>query len=333
MKIKMHNGVEKKMSDVDFYLLDLKSKFDKLPLGEYYLSYSGGRDSHFLFWFIKEYLHRDDIKIVGVNTYMEHKEILDRIYKNCDVVLLPEMKPFEVKEKYGSPCFSKTQDDIIDRWQRGCRSPYLCMRVKGRNKDGSSSMYGLSKKAQEWLESGELHKVSNKCCECLKKRPAHEFQRKTGLKPILGIRGGESIGRRGKYKSCFMKDGTFTPIWDLPDELMSEIINEYKIEVPRIYDYVGRTGCAGCVYGTYKHETAPELLLVTDNQFKFLCEYFKESYDVLEVPVSEIAKYREKLRNKELSFDECLENLEVYMRKYKRHKAYLKEKTRKLGDL
>ena len=35
------------MSDlVDLYLLDLKSKFNKINPNDYYLSYSGGRDSH-----------------------------------------------------------------------------------------------------------------------------------------------------------------------------------------------------------------------------------------------------------------------------------------------
>ena len=56
------------MDDVDFYLIDLKSKFDKIKPNTYYLSYSGGKDSHFLYWFIKDYLKRDDIKIVGINT-------------------------------------------------------------------------------------------------------------------------------------------------------------------------------------------------------------------------------------------------------------------------
>ena len=86
------------MSKEDFYLIDLKSRFDKIKPNTYYLSYSGGKDSHFLYWFIKEYLHRDDIKIVGINTYMEHHEILKRILKNCDIVLLPKLKPFEIKE-------------------------------------------------------------------------------------------------------------------------------------------------------------------------------------------------------------------------------------------
>ena len=67
------------MDEVDFYLIDLKSRFDKIKPNTYYLSYSGGKDSHFLYWFIKDYLKREDIKIVGINTYMEHPEIRNRI--------------------------------------------------------------------------------------------------------------------------------------------------------------------------------------------------------------------------------------------------------------
>ena len=93
------------MDDVDFYLYDLKTKFDKIDSKEYYLSYSGGKDSHLLYWFIKEYLKDEDIKIVGVNTYMEHHEILQRILKNCDIVLYPKMKPFEIKKTYRNTVF------------------------------------------------------------------------------------------------------------------------------------------------------------------------------------------------------------------------------------
>ena len=50
---------ENKMSEEEFYLEDLKSKFRKLKnvggYSKYYLSYSGGKDSHLLYWFIKEY--------------------------------------------------------------------------------------------------------------------------------------------------------------------------------------------------------------------------------------------------------------------------------------
>lgn len=274
------------MSDEDFYLLDLKSKFDKIKPNTYYLSYSGGKDSHFLYWFIKEYLKRDDIKIVGINTYMEHPEILKRIIKNSDEVLYPQIKPFDIKRKYGSPCFSKIQDGFIDRYQKGCRTDSLMSHILPRRfigKDGKehNSSFALNKKARELLLSGRLHKISNKCCYYLKKKTAHDFEKRTGLRPILGVRSAEGFMRRTQYTSCFTKDRKFTPIHDLPDELLERIIKKYNIEVPEVYKHIQRTGCMGCPYGSYKGDTEKELQLLNENQRKFITEYFRESYQVL----------------------------------------------------
>lgn len=278
------------MDEVDFYLVDLKSRFDKIKPNTYYLSYSGGKDSHFLYWFIKEYLKRDDIMIVGINTYMEHHEILKRILKNCDKVLIPKMKPFEIKQKYGSPCFSKIQDDFIDRYQKGCRTESLLKRIEPRKfegKDGKvhTSSFSLNKKARELLLSNKLHRVSPKCCYYLKKKTAHDFEKESGLKAILGVRGKEGALRSTQYKSCFTKDKKFTPIHDLSDELLNKIYEKYNIEIPKVYNYIERTGCMGCPYGHYKHDTEKELQLLNENQFNFVREYFKESYEVLGIKV------------------------------------------------
>lgn len=270
------------IDEVDFYLEDLKSKFNKIKPNTYYLSYSGGKDSHFLYWFIKEYLKRDDIKIVGINTYMEHHEIRDRILNNSDTVLYPKLKPMEIKEKYGSPCFSKMQDDFIDRYQRGSRCKSVMERINGYDSSGRSwAKFRLNKKARELLLSGKLHRVSPKCCKYLKKEPARLFEKETGLKPILGVRSGESVLRKSKYKSCFTKDFKFTPIHDLSDELLDKIYDKYNIEIPKVYNYICRTGCMGCPYGSYKHDTEKELTLINEAQRKFVFEYFKESYEVL----------------------------------------------------
>lgn len=174
------------MDNVDFYLLDLKSKFTKINPKEYYLSYSGGKDSHFLYWFIKDYLKDNDIMIVGINTYMEHQEIRERIYNNCDKVLLPIMKPFEIKEKYGIPCFSKEQDFYIYYYQNALRkgkepSKTISKKINGTYKTG----YNISKKAREYTLSGQAHKITHLCCHYLKKEPARKFEKSTGLKPIL----------------------------------------------------------------------------------------------------------------------------------------------------
>ncbi len=265
------------MDEVDFYLVDLSSKFKKINPKEYYLSYSGGKDSHFLYWFIKEYLHDTEIEIVGVNTYMEHHEILERIKKNCDRVLLPKMKPMQIKEKYGIPCFSKFQDEMISRYQKGSRSKNTMDAITGENR----ITFKLNKKARELTLSDKLHKVSNKCCKVIKKDTLHSYEKETGKKAILGVRGSESALRKSQYKSCFTKDKKFTPIHDLSDELLETIIKKYNIEVPKVYEHINRTGCMGCPYGHRSGNTERELALISENQKKFVCEYFKESYEVL----------------------------------------------------
>lgn len=40
-------------------------------------------------------------------------------------------------------------------------------------------------------------------------------------------------------------------------------------------------GCMACPYGSWKHDTEKELALISGNQKKFVCDYFKESYEVL----------------------------------------------------
>lgn len=276
------------IDDVDFYLIDLKSRFDKIKPNTYYLSYSGGKDSHFLYWFIKKYLHRDDIKIVGINTYMEHPEIRDRILKNSDIVLRPILKPFEIKEKYGIPCFSKEQDFYIYYYQNALRkgkkpSKTIQQKIDGTYDKGFS---GISKKAREYVLSGEAHKITHLCCHYLKKEPARRFEKESGLKPILGVRGTGSSLRKKQYNSCFTKDKKFTPLHDLSDELLDKIYKKHNIEVPKIYEYVCRTGCMGRPYGSYKHDTEKELTLIKGNQKKFVCEYFKESYEILGIKVN-----------------------------------------------
>lgn len=40
-------------------------------------------------------------------------------------------------------------------------------------------------------------------------------------------------------------------------------------------------GCMGCPYGSWKHDTEKELALISGKQKEFVCDYFKESYQVL----------------------------------------------------
>ena len=157
---------------------------------------------------------------------------------------------------------------------------YLMTRITGCDKEGNKlkTYFKLNNKARDLLLSGKLHKVSNMCCKIIKKDTLHKYEKETKKKAILGVRGGESKLRSAMYKSCFTKDKKFTPIHDLSDELLEKIIKMYDIEVPKVYEHISRTGCMGCPYGK---NTEKELSLINENQRKFVCEYFKESYEVL----------------------------------------------------
>lgn len=277
------------LEDDEFYLIDLKSKFDKIDKSKYYLSYSGGKDSHFLYWFIKEYLKDTQIEIVACNTYMEHHEIKERMNKYADRILIPKMKPFEIKAKYGIPCFSKMQDDFINRYQCGSRCKSVMERINGFDDTGRSwTKFRLNNTARELLLSNKLHRVSPNCCKYLKKEPFKLYEKESGKKAILGVRGTESILRQAQYKTCFTKDMKFTPIHDLTDSTLETIIIKNNIEVPKVYKHISRTGCMGCPYGSYAGDTIKELALINENQRKFVCAYFKESYEVLGIDYKNI---------------------------------------------
>jgi len=272
------------VTKVEFYLEYLKSRFDMIKSESYYLSYSGGRDSHFLSWFIREYLKDDQIQVVAVNTFMEHAEIQKRMEKYADVILYPKLKPFDVKRLYGSPCFSKNQDEFIDRFQCGVKTDNTMKYVERWGK----SKFNLNKIASELTLSGKLHRVSNKCCYYLKHEPLERYEEDSGKKAITGVRASEGATRKAKYKSCFTKKGVFNPLWDLDDELFDEIHQTYSIEIPDIYKTLKRTGCAGCPYGERIgkgkiERIRKELDLLSPNKRKFVERYHRESYKVLGV--------------------------------------------------
>ena len=144
-------------------------------------------------------------------------------------------------------------------------------------------MFKLNNTARELVLSNKLHKVSCECCKYIKKKPLQQYEKETKKKCIMAVRGAESKTRKAKYNSCFTKDGKFTPIYDLSDELINKIYQEYNIEIPKVYDYLKRTGCMGCPYGSRGGKTELELSLISEEQRKFVIEYFKESYDVLRI--------------------------------------------------
>ena len=65
------------------------------------------------------------------------------------------------------------------------------------------------------------------------------------------------------------------------------IYKKYNIPIPKVYDYLTRTGCMGCPYSKKNvnnvENIEKELSLLNKAQHDFVCNYFNESYKVLNV--------------------------------------------------
>lgn len=72
------------MDEVDFYLEDLKSKFDKINPKEYYLSYSNNIEYNIIYWFIKKYSKEIEIESEKkLKNYKDKKIIFS--YRSKDI--------------------------------------------------------------------------------------------------------------------------------------------------------------------------------------------------------------------------------------------------------
>ena len=132
-------------------------------------------------------------------------------------------------------------------------------------------------------------KISNKCCNVMKKKPAHDYHKKTGKVPFIATMADESQLREQKYlqSGCNgfnLKIPTSTPIafWTSQDIL--EYIDTYKIPIASVYGEIikkdkyyttgcQRTGCMFCGFGCHL-EKYP-------NRFQRLAETHPKQYDYI----------------------------------------------------
>jgi hypothetical protein len=112
-------------------------------------------------------------------------------------------------------------------------------------------------------------KVSNKCCDIMKKRPAHKFDKQSNLKPIIGTMASESIQRRSQWLKygCNAFDASnpaSKPLSFWTDQDVLEYISKYDIPIASVYGAIiqnengkfcttgcQRTGCMFCAYGCH----------------------------------------------------------------------------------
>jgi 3'-phosphoadenosine 5'-phosphosulfate sulfotransferase (PAPS reductase)/FAD synthetase len=113
----------------------------------------------------------------------------------------------------------------------------------------------ISKKWQ-YLCNGPF-KISDKCCEWLKKKPMDMYNKKSGRVPFLGIRTGEAMQREKAYlmygcNAYDIKRPRSAPLsfWTHDDIL--KYIRAKNIKYSKLYDMgYDRSGCMFCMFGVH----------------------------------------------------------------------------------
>ena len=228
--------------------------------GRVYVSFSGGKDSTVLL----DLVRRMYPSVVGVfvDTGLEYPEIREFVKGKENIVWLrPKMAFPQVIEKYGYPVVSKKVAMGVSRYANTTSDLQKRLRMFGGINPSSGKKQAASI-PKKWLKL--IHapfKVSESCCDVMKKRPFHKFQKESGLMPMSGVMAGDSRLRRGHYMrygcNSFEGKAMSMPMAFWLEKDIWAYIKKYDLPYSKIYDMgYSRTGCMFCMFGVHL-EKAP----------------------------------------------------------------------------
>lgn len=256
------------MTEEEFLLEDRIAKIQSVirKYGEenFYISFSGGKDSTVLHYLFDVALPNNRIPRVYANTGIEYKEI-EKFVKDLEQkddrfqIIKPSVPIKTMLEEDGYPFKSKFHSGVLATFRNmGMKSlwvrTYLGVDVSknGIPKHGKR----LCPKGLKYqFEEGFDLKISDKCCDRLKKEPMHKWSEEN-KRPyaIIGIMPSE--GGQRESAICMAFDGggklkAFQPLVPVTKEWEDWFIEKYDIKLCKLYypPYnFNRTGCKGCPF-------------------------------------------------------------------------------------
>lgn len=230
--------------------------------GSVYVSFSGGKDSTVLLDIARQVYPK--VPAVFVDTGLEYPEIRKFVKTIDDVTWLkPKMTFKEVIEKYGYPVVSKEQASYIQEYRDGKSEKLKKYRWEGDKK-------GRFKISEKWKYLVEApFKISDKCCDVMKKNPFIKYEKETGRKPIIGTLASESFQRERQYlrhggcNAFELKRPRSNPLGFWTEQDILRYLKEHEITYSSVYGDIiekdgelvttgeDRTGCMWCMFGSH----------------------------------------------------------------------------------
>lgn len=267
--------------------------------GMVYVAFSGGKDSTVLLDVVRGMY--PEVPAVFVATGMQYPEIR-KFVKSIDNVtwLRPKMPFHQVIKEYGYPIVSKMQARFIRDLQNASdKNRNVChLRLTGYNQEGRyCPSMKLSNKWRFLVDAP--FKVSEQCCDVMKKEPFRRYVKETGKKPMAAVMASDSSLREQAYlrNGCMLfqaKEPICNPIafWTQGDVL--GYLKGYGVPYASVYgDIVERngvlvttgvrhTGCVFCAFGVHL-ERQPNRFQQLANTHPRLYDYCMNKLGMAEV--------------------------------------------------
>lgn len=271
---------KEELKEMQRYPLDMKIMLTKDRIrgfynefgGDVYVSRSGGKDSDVLGHIVKGMY--PDVPHVFVDTGLEWTSVQKHGREVADRVLYPQMNFRQTIERYGYPVISK---EVAQKVEDARRKPDGKCAERFHDCEHNRRYPQHSMERYAWLLDAPF-KISHKCCEVNKKRPAKAYEKESGRKALLATMAEESQLRTTKW----LRDGcnafnakrpVSAPLSFWTEQDILEYIRRYNIKIADVYGEIvsgdgqyeyypmpgmpcplmtsgcRRTGCVWCCFG------------------------------------------------------------------------------------
>lgn len=280
------------MTDNEFLLFDritkIQSVIGKYGEDNFYLSFSGGKDSTVLHELLDLAIPGNTIPRVYANTGIELNKVRQFVEKKAEqdgrfLIIKPQTPIVQMLEERGYPFKSKEHSFYLETYQRNGAETKTVKRYLYPSEKRKS--FGCPQILRYQFTPDFDLKVSDKCCNELKKKPLKQWQKENN-KPysIVGLRRAEG-GQRNNTK-CLAFNGNklkaFHPLAIVGDDFIEWFIEEHNVELSAVYypPYnFKRTGCKGCPFALHLQEELDTLQEFFPNERKQCENIWQPVYD------------------------------------------------------